>query len=384
MMTKGRLIRTNSEKIAFDYSTPKVVCIKMSGDWQVCAGMPAAGEVILELANHVDIAQITFDVSETIKWDSGFISFLLHLARECERRKINIVRDNLPEGVKKLLALALTIDEKKMTRQHVHESFLERTGGKVLQVIENRHALLEFLGELTISFARLITGKSYVRWNDFVFTVQRCGVDAFFLVSLLSVLLGMILAFVGAIQLKMFGAQIYIADIVGIGMVRVLAAVMTGIFMSGRMGASFAAELGIMQTNEEIDALKTLGVSPVEFLVMPRVLALFIMMPLLTLYADLMGILGGFIISVGMLNLNPIEYWHHTQYAVKIKYLWVGLIHSLVFGLIIAVSGCLRGIKCERSAVGVGEATTSAVVSSITGIVIATAVITFICQILGV
>ena len=374
----------NPEKISFDYPTPKLLSIKMKGDWLLSAGMPAVSQVVSELASHTDITQITFDVSETIQWDSGFVAFLLHLSKECIPRKVNLVYDGLPEGVKKLLAFASTIDENKIQRQHLQESFLERTGGKALQLIENRHALLEFLGELALSFARLIRGRAYVRWNDFTFTVQRCGVDAFLLVSILSALLGMILAFVGAIQLKMFGAQIYIADIVGIGMVRVLAAVMTGIFMSGRIGASFAAELGIMQANEEIDALKTLGVSPVEFLVMPRVLALFIMMPLLTLYADLMGILGGFLISSGMLNLNPIEYWHHTQHAVKIKYLWVGLIHSLVFGLIIAISGCLRGIKCERSAVGVGEATTSAVVTSITGIVVATAIITFICQILGV
>ena len=140
----------------------------------------------------------------------------------------------------------------------------------------------------------------------------------------------------------------------------------------------------MMQANEEIDALRTLGVSPVEFLVIPRVLALVIMMPLLTIYADFMGILGGFIISTGMLHLNPVEYLDHTQKAVKSSYMWIGLIHSLVFGVIVAVSGCLRGIKCERNAAGVGMATTSAVVTGITGIVVATAIITYICQILGV
>jgi len=372
------------EKIIFDYSVPEKLRIKLNGDWQISAGLPAVNEVMLELTSHKDIKQITFDVSEAIKWDSGFVSFLLRLERECKIRDIQVIREALPEGAQKLLVLALAVDEKSISRQRTREPFLKRLGGRALQLMESARSLLDFLGEITVSFRRLIMGKSYVRWGDFVFTVQRCGVDAFFLVSLLSVLLGMILAFVGAIQLKMFGAQIYIADIVGIAMVRVLAAVMTGIFMSGRIGASFAAELGIMQANEEIDALKTLGVSPVEFLVTPRVLALFIMMPLLTLYADLMGILGGFIISTGMLNLNPIEYWHHTQSAVKLKYLWVGLIHSLIFGLIIAVAGCFRGIKCERSAAGVGEAATSAVVTSITGIVIATAIITFICQILGV
>ncbi|MFA5251000.1 MAG: ABC transporter permease [Phycisphaerae bacterium] len=276
------------------------------------------------------------------------------------------------------------VHEKNISPQKASESFLEKTGGKVLQIIESLRSGLNFLGDIAVSLGRVITGKSYFRWNDFMLIVQRCGVDTLPLVSLISLLVGMILAFVGAIQLKLFGAQIFISDMVGIAMVRVLAAVMTGIIVSGRIGASFAAELGMMQTNEEIDALKTLGVSPVEFLVIPRVLALVIMMPILTIYADLMGILGGFIISAGMLNLNPVEYLNHTQHAVKLSYVWVGLIHSFVFGVIVAVAGCLRGIECERNAAGVGIATTSAVVTGITGIVIATAIITYICQVLGV
>ena len=253
-----------------------------------------------------------------------------------------------------------------------------------MQISESLSSGLDFLGDISISLGRLITGRSYFRWDDFMLIVQRCGIETLLLVSLISLLVGMILAFVGSIQLKMFGAQIYVSNIVGVAMVRVLSAVMTGIIMSGRIGASFAAELGMMQTNEEIDALKTLGVSPVEFLVIPRVLALVIMMPILTIYADLMGVLGGFFISMGMLNLNPVEYLIHTQQAVKLSYVWVGLIHSFVFGVIIAFAGCLSGIKSERSAAGVGVATTSAVVTGITGIVIATAIITFICQILGV
>ena len=214
--------------------------------------------------------------------------------------------------------------------------------------------------------------------------VKRCGADTLLLVSLISLLVGMILAFVASIQLKMFGAQIYIADIVGIAMVRVLSAVMTGIIVSGRIGASFSAELGMMQANEEIDAFRTLGVSPVEFLVIPRVLALVLMMPILTIYADLMAILGGFFISIWMFHLNGLEYINHTEHAVRLTYVWIGLIHSFVFGVIIAIAGCLRGIECERNVAGVGRATTSAVVTAITGIVIATAIITFICQILGV
>ena len=372
------------EKLIFDYSVPKALLIKLSGDWQISAGLLSTDEVTSQLNSHPDVVQINISVSQELKWDSGLISFLLKFIRECEHKKINVAREGLPQEAQKLLALALKIHEKSISSPNMSESFLEKTGEKVLRIIEGLRLGLEFLGDIAVSFGRLITGKSYIRWNDFMLIVQRCGVETLLLVSLISLLVGMILAFVGSIQLKVFGAQIFISDMVGIAMVRVLSAVMTGIIVSGRIGASFAAELGMMQANEEIDALKTLGVSPVEFLVIPRILALVIMMPVLTIYADIMGILGGFIISAGMLNLNPVEYLNHTQQAVKLSYVWVGLIHSIVFGVIVAVAGCLRGIECERNAAGVGVATTSAVVTGITGIVIATAIITYICQFLGV
>jgi phospholipid/cholesterol/gamma-HCH transport system permease protein len=372
------------EKIAFDYSTSKTLLIKLSGDWQISAGLLSVNEVTSQLSSHPDIAQINLSVSQELKWDSGLISFLLVLIRECEQKNIHVAREGLPQEAQKLLALALKVHEKNIQSKKARESFLEKSGGKVLQISESVRSGVDFLGDIAVSLFRLITGRSYFRWDDFMLIVQRCGVETLLLVSLISLLVGMILAFVGSIQLKMFGAQIFVSNIVGVAMVRVLSAVMTGIIMSGRIGASFAAELGMMQANEEIDALKTLGVSPVEFLVIPRILALLIMMPVLTIYADLMGVFGGFVISVGMLNLNPIEYLNHTQEAVRLSYVWIGLIHSFVFGVIIAVAGCLSGIKSERNAAGVGIATTSAVVTGITGIVIATAIITFICQILGV
>ncbi|MDD4183590.1 MAG: ABC transporter permease [Candidatus Omnitrophica bacterium] len=373
-----------SEKIIFDYSIPKILQIKLTGEWLMSSGIPAISEFTSQFSSHSDVAQIVFDTSKISKWDSGLVSFLFGLIKECQRKNIKIERKGLPEGVLKLLDLIEKIGEKNKPQETKPEPFLQRLGGRALQLKESLLSLLGFLGEITVSFNRVIAGKAYFRFNDFMLIVQRCGADALGLVSLISVLVGIILAFIGAIQLQIFGAQIYIADIVGIAMVRVMGAVMTGIIMSGRTGASFAAELGIMQTNEEIDALKTLGVDPVEFLVVPRILALVVMLPLLTLYADFMGILGGYIISAGVLGINPVEYLNHTQSAVKLSNLWIGLIHGFVFGIIIAISGCLRGMNCERSANGVGEATTSAVVTSITSIVVATAIITFICQVLGV
>jgi phospholipid/cholesterol/gamma-HCH transport system permease protein len=374
-----------SEKLAFDYSTPKTLLIKLSGDWHMSTGLISESVVTSQLASHPDIVQINLSVSEDLKWDSGLVSFLLKLIRECEQKKIQVAREGLPQEAQKLLALALKVHEKtNIAPVKTRGPWLERVGEKALKVEESLRKVLDFIGDITVSLGRLITGKVFFRWDDFLLLIKRCGVDTLMLVSLTSLLVGMILSFVGSIQLKMFGAQIFVADIVAIGMVRVLSAVMAGIIVSGRIGASFAAELGMMQANDEIDALKTLGVSPVEFLVVPRVLALILMMPLLTIYADLMGLVGGFLISISVLHLNPIEYINNTQHAVKLSFVWIGLIHSFVFAVIIAVAGCLRGIQCERDAAGVGKATTSAVVTAITGIVIATAIITFICQILGV
>ena len=372
------------EKIVLDYSVPKTLCIRLNGVWLITTGIPRVNEVITQVTQLKDIQQLTFDTSGMEKWDSGLVAFLFHLIRESGHKHLQVNLQGLPPGIQKLLALALKINEKVITEKAQDESFFTRVADNVLKRWDGLLSLLNFLGQIAVAFGRLIMGRVYFRWDEFMVILQRCGADALLLVSLISVLVGIILAFIGATQLKLFGAQIYIANIVGIGMVRVMGAMMASILMAGRTGASFAAELGLMQTNEEIDALQTLGVSPVEFLVIPRILALVIMMPLLTLYADLMGILGGFIISIGLLGLNPVEYWQHTQSSVALSNLWVGLIHSFVFGIIIAIAGCFRGMQCKRSAVAVGEATTSAVVSAIISIVIATAVITFVCQVLGV
>ncbi|MDD5483212.1 MAG: ABC transporter permease [Kiritimatiellae bacterium] len=375
----------SSGKIDFDYSLPKTLRIKLSGDWQIAAGIPAVDDAAAQIAAHAGLEKNVFEISEPFRWDSAFLVFLIQLHKECRRKNIYIAPEGLPPKARKLFALVSpAVDNAVLPRQAGNKSFFETAGSRITRIYSGIRLQLDFLGEIVLAFGRLFAGKASFRRDDFLCILQKCGVDALLLVSLISVLVGMIFAFVGAIQLKMFGAQIFVAHIVGIAMVRVMGAIMAGILMAGRTGASFAAELGIMQTNEEIDALKTLGVAPVDFLVVPRMLALIIMLPLLTVYADIMGILGGLIIGVGMLDISALEYWHHTQMAVKLNNIWVGLVNSLAFGIIIAIAGCYHGMQCERSAAGVGKATTAAVVSAITGIVIATAIITFICQILEV
>ncbi|MBW2436627.1 MAG: ABC transporter permease, partial [Deltaproteobacteria bacterium] len=243
---------------------------------------------------------------------------------------------------------------------------------------------LNFIGEAFVAFLKFLVGKARFQRADLMLTMQQCGIQALPIVSLISLLVGLIFAFIGAVQLMMFGAQIFVADLVAIAMTRVMGAVMVGVIMAGRTGAAFAAQIGTMQVNEEIDALQTLGISPMEFLVLPRMLALILMMPLLCVYADLMGILGGFIVGVSMLDISTTQYINQTINAMNLYHFFIGIVHALVFGVLVALAGCLRGIQCGRSASAVGEATTSAVVTSIVAIVIATAIITIVCNLLGI
>jgi phospholipid/cholesterol/gamma-HCH transport system permease protein len=362
-----------------------ILLVSLSGNWNFEDRLPQAEDVQARIEGEPGISKIGFDTAGLTAWDSGLLTFLIKVMRLCSDMKIAVIQDGLPQGVQRLLALAFAVPERQGARKtSARIPFLARIGDGAIHLGESFVEILTFIGEIFLSFLRLCTGKAQFRRVDMWLTIQQCGAEALPIVSLISLLVGLILAFVGAIQLKLFGAQIYVADLVGIAMVRAMGAIMTGIIMAGRTGASFAARIGTMQGNEEIDALQTAGISPIDFLVLPRVFALSLMMPLLTLYADLMGILGGMIVGVLGLDITMMQYFNETKGAVTLTNVWIGLISGLVYGVIIAVAGCLRGMQCGRSASAVGDATTSAVVTSIVSIIVATAIITVICNVLGI
>jgi len=374
-----------SSILQFSRPSDDTLAILFAGDWKLANKLPLIEDVRKQIDAEPKIQRITLNAREVKNWDSSLLIFLTNVIDICTRNKIHVDKENLPQGVQRLLNLASPQYQRKgVSRTVTHKTFFVQVADATFDFIRSSTEILSFIGEAFLAFMKFLRGKANFRRSDFFTIVQDTGAQSLPIVSLISMLVGLILAFVGAIQLKMFGAQIYVADVVGIGMVRVMGAIMTGIIMAGRTGASFAAQLGTMQVNEEIDALKTLGISPMEFLVLPRMLALVIMMPLLCLYSDFMGILGGFIVGVGMLNLGVTEYYHQTASAVTLTYLWIGLFHSAVFGVLVALSGCLRGMQCGRSASEVGYATTSAVVTSIVSIIVATAIITYGCEILGI
>jgi phospholipid/cholesterol/gamma-HCH transport system permease protein len=359
--------------------------MRLAGPWRFKDKIPAADEVVKQFESIPQIRRLVFETKDLGNFDSALLTFLDEVVSYCSRRKILVEREGLPQGVQRLLALASAVPAKKDARKERRgESFLTTLGNEGIHFAHSTGEMLGFIGEAFLAFVRLLQGKATFRRSDFFLIVQQCGADALPIVTLISVLVGLILAFVGAMQLKIFGAELYVANLVGIAMVRVLGAVMTGIIMAGRTGASFAAELGTMEVNEEIDALKTLGISPMEFLVLPRMLALLVMMPLLCLYADLMGVLGGVLVGVGMLDMNLAEYLNQSINALNLNHFWIGLFHGAVFGVLVALAGCLRGMTCGRSAAAVGTATTSAVVTGIVSIVVATAILTVIFDVLGI
>jgi phospholipid/cholesterol/gamma-HCH transport system permease protein len=347
--------------------------------------VPSVEAVDGQLTSDSKVLRILFDTKELKGWDSGLLTFVIKIRDLCAEKKIQLNSDGLPQGARRLLRLASAVPERKGARKESkRQFFLSLLGGKAIDFYRSASEMITFIGEATIALSKFLVGKATFQRSDLFLLLQECGAQALPIVSLISILVGLILGFVGAIQLKMFGAQIFVADVVGIGMVRVMGAIMTGIIIAGRTGAAFAAQVGTMEVNEEIDALKTLGISPMEFLVLPRMIALIVMMPLLCIYADLLGILGGLIVGVGMLDLGLMQYLIETRSAITLTNLWIGLFHSAVFGVLIALSGCLRGMQCGRSAEAVGYATTSAVVTSIISIIVATAIITFGCQVLGI
>ncbi|MCP4579466.1 MAG: ABC transporter permease [Deltaproteobacteria bacterium] len=371
-------------ELSFDRSDKKTLLINLSGSWTLKCKRPSADIVKKEMAAN-EPAGIAFDATNVTDWDSALLIFLSRVTELSSKQGINIDKAGLPHGAGKLLDLAALVPEKEGARKKSkEETFLFRVGTEAMAFYRSSGEALTFVGETFTAFTRFLVGKARFRRSDLTRILQDCGIEALPIVSLISLLVGLILAFVGAVQLVMFGAQIYVANLVGIAMVRVMGAVMAGIIMAGRTGAAFAAQLGTMQVNEEIDAFKTMGISPMEFLVLPRILGLTLMMPLLCLYADLMGILGGFIVGVGMLDLSMEEYYNQTKAAVTLSDLWIGLVQSAVFGILVALAGCLRGMQCGRSASAVGDAATSAVVTGIVAIIVATAIITVITNVMGI
>ena len=372
-------------KLNLEFHSPEDLRLVLAGSWLLKNSPPQTGDIEQQLTANSDIRNISFDGKGITEWDTCLLIFLARVYRLAERRHIDIDPTGLPDGARRMMALAAAVPPKEGTGKHWEEApLLQRLGLLALSMWRAAPEMLHFLGEVTLSFGRLARGKAQFRRADLMLVIQDVGPQALPIVALISFLVGVIVAYMGAVQLAQFGAQIYIANLVGLGMTREMGALMTGVIMAGRTGAAFAAQLGTMQVNEEIDAFRTLGVNPIDFLVLPRMLALILVMPGLVLYSDIVGITAGMFVSVTAFDITTFEYYQQTVRSMEWTHIWGGVFKGTVYGILIAFAGCLRGIQCGRSAQAVGEATTSAVVTGILFIVIAASLLTILYQQLGI
>jgi phospholipid/cholesterol/gamma-HCH transport system permease protein len=357
--------------------------VRLSGPWTLDAGVPPGEELIPRLQALPAGSRVVLEDVGITDWDSFLVAFVRTIAFISAERGVELDASSLPSGARKLIDLAAAVPAKGDGRAPEDDALTARVGRMALRVSDTASDANEFLGEVVEAFVTFLRGKARFRRVDLMHAVESAGIGALGIVALINFLVGTVLAFVGAIQLEQFGAALYVANLVGIAVARVLGALMTGIVMSGRTGAAFAATLGTMNVNEETDALRTMGLKPVEFLVLPRVLATTAMMPALTAYGIVMGMLGGMFVGVSLLDIGPTEYVTQTRGALDLKQVIIGLSMGLAFGVVVALTGCYYGLRCGRSSAAVGEATTRAVVASIVLVVVVTAVFTVVLYLLG-
>lgn len=356
-------------------------CLHVTGHWTLHARKPDLLEVWRKGGRLPEHLCVRVHVQA---WDSSLLALLRRIGYLAQEAGIQVNMSGLPEGVGQLLEMAAAPSTQVQPEPPPPMGWISRMGLSGLRALGSAERSCIFMGEVSLALLAALRGRARMRASDFWLALQQCGPGALPIVALIAVLVGLILAFVGAVQLEAFGAQIYIANMVAIGMTREMGALMTAVIMAGRTGAAYAAELGSMQANEEIDALRTFGFPPLEFLVLPRVLALLVSMPLLTCFADALGMLGGFVIGWGMYDISAVQYINQSLEMVSSTDFFIGLFKSLVFAMLIGMIGCYYGLNSGRNAQAVGQATTNAVVSIIVALVVSDALITVLCTQLGI
>ena len=355
-------------KTADEGVSEPTITITLQGSWTVGSAVPGTDQLAL-LASDDPVNVVAFTASDNFTWDSRLLAWLMAAQRQLGTCAFDL--SGLPGEVAELFQLANTVPASQnqaleaWSVKHKMLATVARLGDEAL-------GLLAFIGDLFIALGRWLIGKSSARWVDILSFCQQSGPSALAIITLQSVLIGMILAYLGVVQLRQFGAEVYVSNLVGVGMVREMGALMTAVIMSGRTGAAYAAGLGTMQVNEEIDALTTLGIRPMDNLVLPRTLALLLTMPLLCLYSNILGMVGGGLVATSM-DITWLLYLHQLRDAITATDIATGVFKSFVFALLIAMAGCRAGLECGRSSAAVGQATTRAVVTALIYLIVADA-----------
>ena len=342
--------------------SPDLCELKLSGELGFAETPELWGQLRRLLARARRRSQLDFDMSEVIQLDSGAAALLAHARSELQRRGVKSEFVRATEPIQEIIRLHHGDGPVKRRYKRRARGMLDQVGLATQRIAYEWRMLFSFIGDLTVANLRVLMRPRTANWRDLWPIMERAGADALPIVALISFLVGLVSAAQSAAQLERYGANVFVADLVGLSMTRELGPLMTAIVVAGRSGAAFAAEIGTMKVNEEIDALRTMGFEPMPFLVLPRSLALILMMPLLVLFADAMGILGGLVVGVTRLNLSATSYMHRIADAVQFWDISQGLVKASLFAMAIAVISCQQGLATSGGAASVGHRTTSAVV----------------------
>lgn len=332
---------------------------------------------------------IVLDLSETADkdFDSYLVILINRIRKASEKRKIPFSIIGLPDnrqGFVNLFSRGIKGEVAQADGESNFMRYFENIGIKTKKIIKDGYSFLEFLGNLIISLVKIPFKPTAVRWKDFPFHFNNAGVNAVPIVILIVFMIGVIMGYEGALLLKEFGADIYVADLIGISVCRELSPLLTAIIVAGRSGSSYAAELGTMKVSEEIDALQTMGMDLYQFLVLPRVIAVSLSIPLITALGDIAGIVGGYLAAITSLNITLTGYLNELSSALSYAHVFSGIGKSVLFGFLVAAVGCYRGMQASGGAESVGRYTTSAVVTGIMLIILSDTVLTFVFQVLGI
>ena len=353
--------------------------LRLTGDWRKGATLPT-------LVNPEPLppagSSVRVDAQGLTGWDTETAAHLWALLAPLHHGGVQLDFDRLPEALRAPLTLALPVQSVGAEALPA-EPTPPGTVDHLRAWLQDALTTAAFLGEVALSIGRLLRGKAVMRGSDYVRQLDHCGPMSLPIVSLTCFLIGLMLAYMGGAQLQRIGAQSFIADVVTVGVVRELAGLMTGVILAGRIGAAFAAQLATMQSNEEIDALRALGIDPIDYLVLPRLLAMLTVAPLLIAYAALVGVLAGLPPVVGIYGVPAWEYLHKCMSALNWTHLWIGLFKGTMYIVLVALAGCREGLHAGRNAQAVGEATTTAVVKALLWIVVAASASTILFQSLG-
>ena len=345
---------------------------------------PALWKRVSELLeNTAGSTRVQIDNSGITAIDGACTALLVHLRNELKARRVHCEFTGGSTGVRRLVDLYGGRRRPKMRRTRAADNAVEQVGRTTVAIFAEVMSVLDFFGRLLRAGWFSLRNPRQINFRDIGLTMERAGADAAPIVMLINFLVGLVMAYQSALQLEQFGANIYVADLVGLSMTRELGPLMTAIIVCGRTGAAFAAELGTMKVSEEVDALRTLGFMPLRYLVLPRVLGLLLVAPLLTLLADGVGILGGLLVGAWTLDITPAAYWGETLKVVKPWDVFSGVLKSGVFAVAIALIACQQGLATSGGAEGVGRRTTSAVVSILFALILLDALFTVLFGALG-